>query len=289
MKGVWKCFAVVAGLVLSAAIQGHAAQQDQKSRARLYLTYFKYSPTDRYLNIKVITRKERRNVPVEDVKIEFYLGEKSSAGYLGSIMTDREGQGSLLLPLSFYAAADTLLSYLFVATLTDNSEYLDTDMELEIIDASIELHGIVQDSQRTVQAIVRVRDSTLALVTVPDVPLNFLVERPLSLLPISDLKRTGDKGIAMSQFPSDLPGDREGYVTVVVKIDDHDPYGTVLQRETLRWGIPTSFDDKSQKRSLWSARANTPIPLLLLVNGLILVTWGIMIYIVRELLQIKHI
>lgn len=287
MKRLWITIAVVT--VLCSTSQADAALQEQKSRARLYLTYFKYSPTDRYLNIKVITRKDRRNVPVESVKIEFYLDEKSSSGFLGSLVTDIEGQGSLLLPVSFYSVADTLLDYTFIASLTDSPDYLDADAELNIMDASIEVHGIEQDSARIIQAIVRVRDSTLALAAVPDVPLHFLVERPLSLLPISDLTRTDDKGMAMSDFPTDLPGDREGYVTVVVKIDDHDPYGTVLQRETLRWGIPTLFDDKSQNRSLWAARANTPIPLLLLVNVLIVTTWGIMFYIVKKLLQIKHV
>lgn len=285
MKGLGIRIAIFA--VLCTATQSNASVQEQKSRARLYLTYHKYSPSDRYLNIKVITRENRRSVPVEDVKIDFYLGEKSGVGHLGSLVTDAEGQGSIFLPLSFYSATDTLMSYNFIASLKDNPDYLEADVELEIIDASIEVHGIEQDSKKIVQAVVRVRDSTNALVVMPEVPLSFLVQRPLSLLPISELTQTDDKGMAASSFPNDLPGDREGYVNVVVKIDDHEPYGTVLQRETLRWGIPTHFDDVSNKRSLWAARANTPIPLLLLVNGLILVTWGIMIYIARELLRIR--
>ncbi|MDH3648774.1 MAG: hypothetical protein OEQ53_03780 [Saprospiraceae bacterium] len=288
MKIPWIFIAALATFMVS-SINPIDAFQDQKNRARLYLTYFKLSPTDRFLDIKVTTRKDRRNVPVEGTKIEFYVTEKTNTGYLGSIITDTEGLGTLILSSKFYEVADSLNVFTFIASLTDDPNYLEAEKELEIIDAAIEVNTIDQDSLKWVQAIVRERDSTRALVISPDVDLSFLVERPLCLLPISDITSTDAKGAAMTPFPLDLPGDSEGYVTIVAKIDDSDSYGTVEQRETIRWGIPTSFDDRSQKRSLWAARANAPIILVLLVNALILATWGIILYIVNKLYQISKL
>lgn len=289
MKRLWISIAIISVIVLFTVNRSHAFFQDEKSTVRLYLEYYKYSPVDRVLGIKVLTRKDRRYSPVEGVKIEFYLAKKSKSGYLGSLVTDSDGQGFLVLPSQFYVTSDTLLSYLFIASLSDNAEYKNAEKELEIIDANIEVHGIEQDTQKFVQAVVRVRDSTLALAVMPDVVLFFLVERPLCLLPIAELITTDDKGMAMVPFPTDLPGDSEGYITVVVKIDDSDLYGTVENRETIRWGVPIAIDDKTHQRSLWAARANAPIPLILVVNGLILAAWGAIIYISSELYRIRKI
>ena len=94
-------------------------------------------------------------MPAEGIKIELYLGERSTKTYLGSLVTDQDGQGSLFLSEKFYMLADTLLSYNFVASLTDSPDYMETVTELDIVDASIEVNGLVQGTQRVVQAIVR--------------------------------------------------------------------------------------------------------------------------------------
>jgi hypothetical protein len=86
-----------------------------------------------------------------------------------------------------------------------------------------------------------------------------------------------------------LPGDFEGNVKIIVRIDDHDDYGTIEEIGILRWGIPTLIHDETIVRSLWASGANAPVLLLLLVNGLILGVWGIIIYILYEIFIISRL
>ena len=263
--------------------------QDQKKRVRLYLTYLKKSPDDRLLNIKATTRKDGKNVPAEAVKIELYLNEKTDAALLGSIMTDTEGLGTFILPDKFYDAAGHSHRFNFIASLHDDPNYSDTDKALEIKESEIEILLIDQDSLKWIQAKVMEKDTGQSYIAKAGVDLNFLVERPLCFLPISELVSTDEEGRAVVPFPSDLPGDSVGDLIIVIKIDDHEEYGTIESKTIASWGIPTLFDDKSIKRSLWAAGANAPLTLMFLVNGLIAAAWGIMFYIVYEIYQIRQL
>jgi hypothetical protein len=265
------------------------AFQNQKNRVRLYLTYVKKSPTDRYLNIKATTRKDGKNVPAEAVKIELYLNEKTDASLLGSIITDMEGLGHLVLPNKFYDAAGHLHRFNFIASLHGDPNYSDTDRALEIKESEIEIELIDQDSLKWIQVKVVEKDTVQDYIAKAGVDLNFLVERPLCFLPIAELISSDEDGMAVVPFPSDLPGDSEGDLIIVVKIDDHEEYGTLESKVVASWGIPTLFDDKSIKRSLWAAGANAPLTLMFLVNGLIAAAWGIMFYIIYAIYKISKL
>jgi hypothetical protein len=58
--------------------------------------------------------------------------------------------------------------------------------------------------------------------------------------------------------------------------------------KTVSFGVPPDIDNLENKRSLAAAGANAPISLLLLVNGIILVVWGIIIYILTEIYRIRR-
>jgi len=123
-----------------------------------------------------------------------------------------------------------------------------------------------------------------------EIDLYFYVERTFSLLPIGDVFNTTDEnGEVMIEFPSDLPGDSVGNVSVIVKLEDSDEYSDTETSEVIKWGVPTNIDVGKEKRSLWSAGANAPISLMLLTNILIAAAWGIIFYILFKIYQISKI
>lgn len=119
------------------------------------------------------------------------------------------------------------------------------------------------------------------------VDLYFFVQRTFSLLPIGDRFNTTDEnGEVIVEFPSDLPGDTIGNVTVIVKIEEADDYANMEVSKDVNWGIPLVIDHSESKRTLWAASANAPISLMILTNSLILIAWGLIFYII---LKIYHI
>ena len=120
--------------------------------------------------------------------------------------------------------------------------------------------------------------------------LYFYVERTFSLLPIGDVFNTTDEnGEVTIEFPTDLPGDAEGNVRIIVKLEDADDYANAETSEVKNWGIPTPHNESRQERSLWAAGANAPISLLILTNSLIAAAWGIIFYILYRFYQISKI
>ncbi|WP_242133711.1 hypothetical protein [Aestuariivivens marinum] len=126
---------------------------------------------------------------------------------------------------------------------------------------------------------------------IEDLELYFYVKRTFSYLPIGDIFNVTDEtGTVKIEFPNDLPGDSEGNVTILVKIIDSDLYNDQTIETIKKWGVPSpSPDQLDEKRSLWAAAANAPIPLILIISALIFSIWFIIFYIIYTLFKISKI
>ena len=126
------------------------------------------------------------------------------------------------------------------------------------------------------------------LKAVEELDVLLYVERLFSYLPIGDVFNTTDeKGLVEIHFPSDLPGDSIGNLNLIIRIEDAETIRDTSIYTKVKWGIPVLYDKSEEKRSLWAARANAPISLIILVNSLLFGVWGIIIYICYEMYLIK--
>lgn len=274
---------ILASIFLGATV--YAFQQ--KASARLRFEYFK-TMEDEYLKVTVLTRVERRYVQVEGVKIDIYLGQQSVAGFLGSITSGADGIGIWQLDGKYFQAKDSLSQIDFIAVLENDPNYRDSNTDLSITKVKLETNLINQDSLKFINVTVMEMDNSEWKIPEEQVEVIFLVDRYLSPLPIAT-EYTDDQGSVSATFPTDLPGGENGLISIIIRIEDSDYYGNFETRESANWGIPAAIDYQVEERSLWAAGANAPILLLLLVNSLILVTWGIIIYIVVRLFQIRRV
>ena len=126
---------------------------------------------------------------------------------------------------------------------------------------------------------------------IEDLELYFYVKRTFSLLPIGDgFNATDENGILEIEFPNDLPGDPEGNVIIVVKIIESDMYNDLNIETTKNWGLPIILEDPSiEKRSLWSAAANAPISLIIIISTMIFAVWYIICFILYKLYRISRV
>lgn len=156
----------------------------------------------------------------------------------------------------------------------------------EMEDATVSLSFSDETATKTITAIV----SDKSGLPIEEVELFFFVQRTFSLLPLGDeFNETDENGELEIEFPNDLPGDKKGNVTIIVKIIDHDLYNDLSIETIKKWGIPTYLNDTADERSLWAASANAPITLIVAVSCMIFVIWFIILYIIFTFYKISKI
>jgi len=123
---------------------------------------------------------------------------------------------------------------------------------------------------------------------VEDLELFFYVQRTFSLLPIGDyFNSTDENGLAVVEFPGDLPGDKEGNVVIIVQVKESDVYNDLSIETTKKWGIPVKTDPLEEKRSIRAAGVNARTILITVVSLIILSVWYIICYIIFKLYKIS--
>jgi hypothetical protein len=160
----------------------------------------------------------------------------------------------------------------------------------ERITPVIQLRFSVEDSIKYITAQVNEYNIDSSGKPIAELDLYLFVQRTFSQLPIGDyFNTTNENGEVRIEFPNDLRGDSAGNVTIIARIEEDDMFEGVEVTKTASFGIPFYIDPRANKRSLTAASANAPISLLLLVNGIILVVWGIIIYIFTQIYKIRRV
>jgi hypothetical protein len=109
------------------------------------------------------------------------------------------------------------------------------------------------------------------------------VPRMFSNLIIAELS-LDEAGTASTEFPSDLPGGKDGNLTIVAAFIDNSTYGNIEKREIKHWGIPTDYLPASH-RALWTQRA--PGWMIYTLSVLLAGVWGHYLFAVISLIRIK--
>ena len=160
----------------------------------------------------------------------------------------------------------------------------------ERITPLIQLRFSEEDSVKYITAQVNEYANDTIGDPISELDLYFFVQRTFSQLPIGDyFNTTNENGEVRIEFPYDLRGDSAGNVIIIARIEEDDRFEGVEVSKTASFGIPFYIDYRAHKRSLTAASANAPISLLLLVNGIILVVWGIIIYIFTQIYKIRRV
>lgn len=274
----------VAILAICLMVTGQLWSQDE--RARIQLDYFMRNDSIHELLATVKTKEDRSYVNVPDVDVHFYLGQIASENKLGTQVSDGRGRARLIVPGN---ALDTLQAYLFLAAIQDNERFRDYSRELEITPASLEV-WFTEEEEYRVEVRLTARDSSGEWAPVSGADVKVYVHRLFGELPVSvDFNFTDDEGRVSIKFPDDIPGDAEGNIGIIVKIPDHEYFGNLIHREDVPWGMSHEIETAAIKGELWSARMNAPIYLVIIVNTILLGIWGVIVYIVYNLVRIGQL
>lgn len=127
-------------------------------------------------------------------------------------------------------------------------------------------------------------------IPVSDVSVQFYIKRQFSLLPFGNPQTTDDNGIAIVEFPNDIPKDLDGTVTVIAKIEDDEKVGSIDAQTITNLGATRLNDiDEWSYRSLSSSREKAPLVLIIISFSIIFGIWGTIVYVVFQLVKIKKL
>jgi hypothetical protein len=157
-------------------------------------------------------------------------------------------------------------------------------------DAKLKMTFAEKDSVKTVKLFLTKAGADGVQAPIKGVDIKVGVQRAFSLLPVEgDHLTTDENGEASVVFPKDIPGDSEGKVTVVAKIEDNDDVGDVQVKQDVKWGTLLQPDLSFTKRALWQTATNAPLPLVIFVTSMIALVWGIIFYIIYLMFLIKKL
>jgi len=178
-----------------------------------------------------------------------------------------------------------LLSYLLLCI----QQAFAQDSSISAATAKITLSFLGKDSARQVTATLTKPDMNGNDTAVKGVDVHFYIYRSFGLLPIEgDNLTTDDNGEVIVDFPNDIPGDKSGNVTVIAKVEDNDELGNLEAEKVVRWGVPVNSEQNVQTRALWASANNAPWPLVITVTSIVGIVWGIIFYIIFQLVAIKR-
>jgi hypothetical protein len=263
--------------------------QEEKSSVFVYLKYYSYNDKLPFVRVETKTRIERRFFPVGNIDVTVYLDDISEENLVGKVKTDHRGLATLPIPPTLKSIWDAGAEHIFYAVSDESELYEEGETDLEIVRARLVIDTINEDGSRSIMATLQQMTSDGWMNVTEEAEVKIGVKRFGGI--IGDISYTDEEGVALAEYElADIPGDNEGLLTLVAKVEDHDLYGNLIAELVAPWGVPM-LDDNSNfyERSLWATRERTPFWLLISANAILLSVWGVLIYLAFQLIKIRKL
>jgi hypothetical protein len=218
-------------------------------------------------------------------KLKITFNQVTDAGEktLGFVITD--GRGTALLNYR----SDSLITNKegkihLKAVFAGNKSMEPIDGEVTIKRARLEITPVKEDSVLTVQ-LKLVDLSTGAEKSAGAIDLAVYVKREFFPMKIGEGKTDSATGTVSVEIPNNLPGDAEGNIVLMGRLDESETYGMLEATSAQKWGIPVSAKINIEERALWST--HPPLWMLITFVVLMVAVWGHYIVIVYKLFRLR--
>ena len=280
-------FIAIIGLLLLSS-RGLAQDKDSLDNYRFYFKFntVKQADSTRLLKVEYTARnkKDRKDiVPVYGAEIQFYNVADDEDLALGTAKTNKEGIAKLTLPKDQkYSTGED--GYITVKAQFDGSDALDgEEEELTFKDLKLIFNLAEIDSVKTISARAYTLDSLGTEIPVDEADINFYIGGMLSKMKIEEGSLSD--GEYEFELQKVVPGDKDGNVTYYAMIEDNDDYGTVIAKQTMKWGTGQNTGALENDHMLWSEAA--PYWMYIVLTIMLLGVWVNYVYTVINLIKIK--
>lgn len=216
------------------------------------------------------------------MRIKFYSLNGDTETELGSAITNVSGKVVFNVSNdSLPADAEDKLH--FKAVFAGNKAMDPAEEVVEFKKAKLEITPVKEDSLLSVK-LKFTEISAGVEKPVKDLAVGVYVKRLFLPQKIGE-GTTDENGEATIEFPTGIPGDAKGNLTLIGRIDENDTYGNLEASSLQQWGTPVSDKIQQQPRALWSS--HPPLWMLITFIVLMLAVWGHYAVIVLELFRLR--
>lgn len=276
---------VFLGLFLTSHVSMNA-QQTKKNKIRINANYTKIMDGAIHIDVKSSARIDKKNTPVGHIELIIFNLLDDDKINLGKVKTNDKGEGRFTLKDINAIKADSTNSYHIQVAFKGNDSFTKAQRNISFKDVNIRCHLIQQDSINYVEATLI---DGITQEPIEGELLTVQIERLFFPLQIGDeFNETDDQGKILVPIEEGIPG-VNGNLNVEVVLNESDDYGTVKGLVTGHIGIPILDESTFDQRTMWSPRNKTPFFLLVFPNLIILGIWGILIYLIFNLVRISKI
>lgn len=258
-------------------------QEVKKNKIRINVSYVKIMNGEIYFDIKSSARIDKKNKAVTDIEFSVLNIVEDREIVLGKTISDESGQSRLSLSGLNKIQQDSTGIYHIQVVFKGNDAFKKAKKNISFKDVTIDAEVITKDSINYAQAVLSDASSREPI---EGQSLTVQIGRLFNPLLIGEeFNDTDEEGKISVPLDSDIPG-VDGMLNVEIVLNDSDDYGTVKIIIPAKVGIPFKNESTFDQRTMWSPRNKTPIFLLIFPNLLIFGIWGIIIYLILNLLKI---
>ncbi len=248
----------------------------------IQIKYLKDSDNKCSLQTALTYSKNRMELPIPGMKISFFAGSDKHT-VLQTALTNEKGIAEIQLGEVNTLPVEKDGSWTFSSEFDGNDTIEAGTSEISISDVLLGMDLKEVDTIKTIfltamkisKGIESPASGETVIVYVP---------RMFSLLSLGEVT-LDDSGSGSLQFPTDLPGDKEGNVTIIARFDDNPTFGNVEKRESIKWAIPSDYFVPSSHRALWTKGA--PKWMIYTLSVLLTGVWAHYLFAIISLIRIK--
>lgn len=256
----------------------------KQERVRMKLYYSKNDAGERMFSIGLTAGSGKSMHGVKNGEVQLTSLLNDSTIVLANLETDTSGIVNLYLDREYVLPMNEDGITAIEAVYEGNDLYRSASSDIEISDIEFDFNFEVEDSVKYLNITANRFDKEGSKIPVEELGINIGIQRLYSVLPIDEVE-TDEDGIGVLEIPNDLPGDAEGLLTFVARIEDHDEFGTVVKTASHSWGTPVSYDLKPLPRQLFTDEA--PLWMITCVFIILLGAWYHFFLSISKLIKLR--
>jgi hypothetical protein len=257
---------------------------DELVTPQINAAYFKLSDGTKRITVSFSARENDKRVNIPYAELQIIAQNESIKTVLGNVITNQLGKASFDIDPATKLPRDQD-GYTFSVIFGGNTRLDKTSRSLHVEEAFLEISLVEKDTVKTISARVFKYNEKREKIAIPDVPVEFNVKRLFCLYPIGN-EKTDTSGFCSTEFPSNMPGDKQGKVTVVVRLPDNETYGTIEESRSINWGKLLVYEAKPIR-----GLGDTDAPLWMVYTLIVLLSgvWLHVVYIIILIIRINII
>ncbi len=254
---------IVIGFMYSTA---ENTAEKEKLSSSVQLSFHKKADQSKIIGVKVTAKtKDNKREPAKNATIKFYAQNKDGQKNIGKCTTNSEGKSEMVLPKEL--PMDTGMSYHIVAKIENDAMYDNSEEEIRFKEAKVVVKLNAADTNRNVTATVMTIGNDGKEKPVKDVAVKFYIQRMFGTMPAAEdnVLNTDENGVAVFNYPKEIPGGSTGNITVVARIEDNEMFGSVDASADVNWGNIVAAEKNPFPRALWEPYAPPSLILVFVI------------------------